>query len=226
MKEIYNRLFGESWAEVLSKNLDEKIFEEIGAFVKSERDKTIVYPSQENIFRAFRMTPYDKVKVVLLGMDPYPNENQATGLSFAVPQGNTLPPSLRLIRQELERSYDTLLLDFDTTFEKWADQGVLMLNSALTVRAKESGSHMRQWEPFTASVISCINRKPNVRWILLGNNAQSFAPMIDVDHFIFKAPHPMAEVYRPGCGFIGSNIFLNVNASLEALDEKPIEWLI
>lgn len=224
MRDTYRRLFGEGWGNALSETLDEKTFTELGMFIKSERQKTTVYPPQEDIFKAFRLTPFENVKVILLGMDPYVNEDQATGLSFAVPRDKNVPPSLRIIRDEIEKSHNRLLLDFDTSLEGWAKDGVLMLNAALTVRAKESGSHMKEWQPFTTAVINALNKKVNIRWILLGKNAQEFDHLIDMSHIVFKAPHPMAEIYKPNCGFIGSGVFRKVNQSLSVLDEKQIDW--
>jgi uracil-DNA glycosylase len=225
-RSLMSRLTGDSWGDILSQTVPADVFDNIGKELNEERTKYKVFPPKENIFNAFTSTPYDKVKVVILGLDPYTKEGEAIGRSFAVALGKKMPPSLNIIMDEIERSYDSLILLPDTTLQSWADQGVLLLNTALTVREKETNSHLKIWEPFTNGVINALNRRMNIIWILLGKTAQSYCSKITRDHIIHTAPHPAAEVYSGyKAGFIGSNIFINVNHSLSILGSEEIDWL-
>ncbi len=198
----------------------------------AERKQKKVYPEQKDVFKAFQLTPYEKVKVVFLGLDPYIRKDQATGLSFGVDIDKTdrkIPPSLKTIIKELESDLDTLCLDFDYSLEGWAKQGVLMLNTSLTVVEGQTNSHLQMWQPFTLEVIDAINdMNQNVIFILLGNTAQSYEKYLDPESTrVIKAPHPAAEAYAGGkAGFYGSKIFSKCNAMLYMLEKEEINWNI
>lgn len=211
--------FGESWYTQLKPYLDSEEFSKLGDFLAQRRTQVEVYPKKEDIFKAFKLTPFDKVKVVLLGMDPYPNKNQAIGVSFGINQSATryIPTSLMNIRKELEDDLGVILLDFDFSLLSWAEQGVLMLNAALTVEEKNPGSHMKHWEGFTTSVFRALNENhTGIVYILLGKKAQAFKKYINLaSNYVIEAAHPAAEGYMGGtAGFFKSHIFSRTNMYL------------
>ncbi len=227
VENAYKDMFGEGWYNALHPFLSSKEFNKIGSEIVSLRKKVKVYPEQKNIFRAFKRTPYEDVKVVFLGMDPYIRQHQATGLSFAIgPQCTKVPFSLKAIQKEIESDLDVLVLEFDTSFETWTSQGVLMLNTALTVEEGKSGSHLKLWEPFTQAVLQALNkRNEHIVYILLGGKAQAYKKHLNDDARTITAPHPAAEAYSGGkAGFYGSKIFSRCNASLYLLEKEEIKW--
>jgi uracil-DNA glycosylase len=213
-----------SWQEVLSQEFDKEYFNKLIDFVKLEYTKTKVYPTGKNIFRAFELCPFEQVKVVILGQDPYHGPNQANGLCFSVNEGVPLPPSLQNIYKEIEADL-SVKMPATGNLDNWSRQGVLLLNATLTVRANIAGSHQRKgWEEFTDAVIKTISdRKENVVFLLWGKYAQAKGEVIDATrHHILKAPHP--SPLSAYAGWFGSRHFSKTNFYLQSIGEKPIEW--
>ena len=196
-------------------------------FVKDEYSKVVVYPPSDDIFNAFHFTPLSKVKVLILGQDPYHNVHQAHGLSFSVPQDQKeIPPSLQNIYKELQSDLGCYIPD-NGYLKKWADQGVLLLNTVLTVRAHQANSHQGHgWEQFTDAILAAVNQEDRpIVYLLWGRPAQSKIPMLtNPKHLILKAPHPSPlSAYR---GFFGCRHFSQTNAFLESHGASPIDWQI
>lgn len=215
----------ESWKNVLKEEFDKTYFQHIVTFLKAEKasGKTI-YPPGPLIFNAFKQTPFDKVKVVILGQDPYHNKNQAHGLSFSVSDRVTKPPSLVNIFKEIK---DDLGLQIPAygNLQKWANQGVLLLNASLTVRENEPGSHSQiGWLQFTDDVIKKIsNEKEGVVFLLWGKFAQQKQALIDeTKHFVLKAAHP--SPLSANNGFFGCRHFSKTNELLTKQHKTPIDW--
>jgi len=217
-----------SWLAVLQEEFEKPYMTNLKKFLQNEKDaRQIVYPKNADIFRAFNDTPFDKVKVVILGQDPYHGPNQAHGLSFSVPKGIVIPKSLINIYKELATDIPGFIKPTHGNLEEWAKQGVLLLNATLTVRAGEAASHQKKgWEIFTDEVIHKLSEKRiGLVFILWGAYAQSKIPLIDQNkHHIIKSVHPSPlSVER---GFWGSKPFSKANAYLEREGEKPIDWQI
>jgi uracil-DNA glycosylase len=213
------------WKKVLIEEFSADYFNEMKEFLKKEKESgASIYPPGPEIFSAFNLTPFDKVKVVLLGQDPYHGKNQAHGLSFSVKEGITPPPSLKNIFKELHN--DTgLPIPQSGNLTKWAEQGVFLLNAILTVEAKKPASHQKKgWEKFTDAVIKTISdKKEGIVFILWGKFAQSKEELIDKSkHFILKAAHP--SPYSADKGFFGSKPFSKVNSLLKKTGKDPIDW--
>jgi len=215
----------ESWKKVLQKEFGEEYFSKLTEFVKSEYKKTTVYPPAKFIFNAFELTPFDKVKVVILGQDPYHGVNQANGLAFSVNDGVATPPSLVNIYKEIKSDLGQETINKNGNLENWAKQGVLMLNATLTVQAHMAGSHQNKgWEKFTDAVIKTLSdQKENLVFILWGGYAQKKGSVIDESkHLVIKSTHPSPfSVYS---GFFGSKPFSQTNAYLIFNDKEPINW--
>lgn len=213
----------ESWKNLLKPEFEKPYFSSLINFVKQEYKEHTCYPKGKNIFKAFELTPFDQVKVVLLGQDPYHGEGQAMGLCFSVPNGIVYPPSLRNIIIELKNDTGIELKSGDLT--PWAKQGVFLLNATLTVRAHQAGSHQKKgWETFTDSVIHKISEeKEHVVFILWGSYAQQKINLIDTQkHFIIKSIHPSPlSAHR---GFFGSRPFSLTNEYLTSKKIEPIQW--
>lgn len=215
------------WLDYLQDEFKKDYYKELYTFVKSEYGKTVVYPPADDIFNAFHFTPLSRVKVLLLGQDPYHNENQAHGMSFSVlPSQPEIPPSLQNIYKELNEDCGCYIPN-NGYLKKWADQGVLLLNTVLTVRAHQANSHQGQgWEKFTDAVINAVNAQDRpIVYLLWGRPAQSKIPMLtNPKHLILKAPHPSPlSAYR---GFFGCKHFSQANEFLEANGVEPIDWQI
>ena len=214
-----------SWKKVLQKEFDEKYFEDLVKFVKSEYQKSTVYPPAKFIFNAFELTPFDKVKVVILGQDPYHEVNQANGLAFSVNDGVVIPPSLVNIYKEIVSDLGQKTINKNGNLENWAKQGVLMLNATLTVQSHMAGSHQNKgWERFTDAVIKILSeQKENLVFILWGGYAQKKGSVIDESkHLVIKSAHPSPlSAYN---GFFGSKPFSQTNAYLIFNDKEPINW--
>jgi uracil-DNA glycosylase len=212
------------WLEVLRPEFDKPYFNELKSFLLEEKKMYQVYPPGNRIFAAFDHTPFSKVKVVILGQDPYHGDGQAHGLCFSVPDGIALPPSLQNIYKELNSDLG-IPVARSGNLEKWADQGVLLLNATLTVRANQAGSHQRHgWENFTDEVIRQLSaRHTGLVFILWGSYAQAKEAMIDTSkHFVLKAVHPSPlSVYR---GFFGCRHFSKTNELLSKAGKEPIDW--
>ena len=215
------------WLPCIKQEFTKPYYKELYTFVKHEYDTRIIYPPAEDIFNAFHFTPLSKVKVMILGQDLYHNENQAHGLSFSVlPTQKDIPPSLVNIYQELHDDLGCYIPN-NGYLKKWADQGVLLLNTVLTVRAHQANSHQgKGWEQFTDAVIEAVNAQDRpIVYLLWGRPAQSKIPMLtNSKHLILKAPHPSPlSAYR---GFFGCRHFSQANAFLEKNGIEPIDWQI
>lgn len=216
------------WRQILASQQQEEYFQNLMQFLTQQYKEEIIYPKREVVFNAFHYTDYDEVKVVLLGQDPYHGPNQAHGLSFSVEEGQKIPPSLRNMLKELQDDVGCTPPDHGELFH-WAKQGVLLLNTVLTVRQGEANSHKGQgWEQFTDTVIEKLAaRTEPIVFLLWGKPAQSKRAIIErisAQHIILEAPHPSPlSAHR---GFFGSKPFSKTNAALMALGDKPIDWCI
>lgn len=216
----------ESWKKILFDEFQKPYFEALKTFLVEEKKHYTIYPSGANIFAAFNHTPFERVKVVILGQDPYHGVGQAHGLSFSVQEGVPHPPSLQNIFKEL-RDDIGCNIPKNGTLTSWADQGVFLMNAVLTVRASEANSHKgRGWETFTDTVIKTLSdKKEHLVFILWGAPAGAKASLIDSKkHLILKAPHPSPlSSYR---GFFGSKPFSKSNAYLIEHGKTPIKWAL
>ncbi|MBP9841401.1 MAG: uracil-DNA glycosylase [Simkaniaceae bacterium] len=217
-----------SWGDQLKEEMEKGYIASLKQFLlQEEQEGHSVFPDKEMIFYAFKKTPFEKVKVVILGQDPYHGRGQAHGLSFSVKGGIKIPPSLRNIYQERERDLG-IPPSSEGCLEKWADQGVLLLNSTLTVREKEPMSHHgKGWELFTDAVIKKLaERKDPLVFLLWGKSAASkcdrFLESMEHPHLILKAPHP--SPYSASSGFFGCRHFSKTNESLKKWGKTPIDW--
>jgi uracil-DNA glycosylase len=212
------------WLEVLQPEFNKPYFTELKSFLLEEKRTNKVFPPGNRIFAAFDHTPFSKVKVVILGQDPYHNDGQAHGLCFSVPDGVAIPPSLVNIYKELNSDLG-IPIPRSGNLEKWANQGVLLINATLTVRAYQAGSHQKRgWENFTDEVIRQLSARHNgLVFILWGSYAQAKESMIDTSkHYILKAVHPSPlSVYR---GFFGCRHFSKTNELLVGAGKEPIDW--
>lgn len=217
-----------SWAEHLKGEFEKEYFRELTDFVKKEYQEGKVYPAPKNIFRAFDLCPFENVKVVILGQDPYHGVGQANGLCFAVNSETRVPPSLQNIFKELSEDCS---LPFEAlakkgTLEHWAEQGVLLLNATLTVRAHQAGSHQEKgWEQFTDAVIRALSEeRAGLVFMLWGNYAKAKGAHIDrTRHLVLEAPHP--SPFSAAAGFFGCKHFSKANEYLIAHHTTPIDWL-
>jgi len=215
-----------SWKEVLTDEFQNEYFTKLKEFLLEEKKKYTVFPPGAMIFNAFNNTPFNEVKVVLLGQDPYHGLGQAHGLCFSVPNGIPKPPSLVNIFKEIQTDLG-IPIPYGGNLEKWAKQGVLLLNATLTVRAHEAGSHQKRgWEQFTDAAITAISRKQTgVVFLLWGAYAQAKASIIDqTKHHVLTAPHPSPfSVMR---GFYGCKHFSKTNELLCSQGKAEIDWRI
>lgn len=215
----------ESWREILKDEFKQPYFSDLKTFLENEKSTgQIIYPSGQNIFAAFDKTPFDKVKVVILGQDPYHGTGQAHGLSFSVPEKQAIPPSLQNIFKEIKSDLN-IDMPKNGNLEKWARQGVLLLNATLTVRANQPGSHQKKgWEHFTDSVIRYLSQFNNgIVFLLWGKYAQAKENLIDTTkHFILKAAHP--SPLSAHNGFMGCRHFSKVNEILIREGKQPVDW--
>ena len=211
------------WDVVLKEEYDKNYFKNIAMFINKEYKEKIVYPPKRDILRALKLTDYNDVKVVILGQDPYHGENEANGLSFSVNEGIKLPPSLKNIYKEL---YDDLGITKTTgDLTSWANQGVLLLNSVLTVLKDTPTSHSKiGWQEYTDAIIKKLNeREKPIVFILWGNYARSKKNLItNKRHYIIESPHP--SPFSANSGFFGSRPFSKTNEFLKKNNIKEIEW--
>lgn len=212
------------WKEQLFDAFQTASFERLKTFLVEDRKQNRVFPPAKLIFNAFNLTPFSSVKVVIIGQDPYHGEGQAHGLCFSVPEGIQPPPSLVNIFKEISRDFG-YAIPASGNLEKWAKQGVLLLNATLTVRAHQAGSHQgKGWEEFTDAVIQKISdHLEGVVFLLWGNYAQAKASLIDTQkHCVLKTVHPSPlSAHR---GFIGCGHFSKTNEYLLSLGKEPIDW--
>ena len=213
-----------TWNEILAEEMQKDYFQELQAFVQKRREEVRVFPEEKNVFRALELTPFESVKVVILGQDPYHGFGQAHGLSFSVQKGISLPPSLKNIYKELQEDIGGEL-PTEGDLSHWAKQGVLLLNTVLTVEEGNANSHKgKGWERLTNRLIDSLNElKHPVIFILWGKPAQDKEKLItNPNHVILKAPHPSPlSAYR---GFFGSKPFSRVNDILIQQGQTPIRW--
>lgn len=218
-----NTVLPESWLRRIGAEFSKSYFQNLAEFVDREREERIIYPGDSDLFTAFRLCPFDDLRVVILGQDPYHGQGQAHGLAFSVRPESRIPPSLSNIFAELESDLG-IPKPPRGLLSGWARQGVLLLNAVLTVREGEPNSHRgKGWEIFTDSVIRAISEKDNpVVFILWGNPARQKAKIIDSPHFKIESPHPSPlSAHR---GFFGSKPFSTANLLLEQSGQAPIDW--
>lgn len=214
----------DSWRELLQDEFESEYFEKLKAFLVEEKSKHIIYPPGKFIFNAYNSTPVDKVKVVILGQDPYHGEGQAHGLCFSVQEGIKPPPSLVNIYKELKTDLNIPIANHGN-LQKWADQGVLLLNATLTVRANQPRSHFNKgWEKFTDTTIKKISdKREHIVFILWGNDAKAKEPLIDASkHLILKAAHP--SPFSASYGFFGCKHFSKSNEFLKKHNLPEVDW--
>jgi uracil-DNA glycosylase len=213
----------ESWQGVLAGETEKPYFRQLAEFVAGERAANQVFPPAGEVFSALRATPYGQVKVLLLGQDPYHDDNQAHGMCFSVKRGVRIPPSLRNVYKELLADLG-VAAPAHGNLQAWADQGVLLLNAVLTVRAHEANSHKgKGWETFTDAVIRAVNDQPDpVVFVLWGGYAKKKLPLIDTSrHVVVQGAHPSPLSARL---FLGSRPFSQVDKALADLGREPIDW--
>ena len=213
-----------NWSTLLKNEFEKPYFKQLQAFLEDEYANFDIYPEMNNIFNALNTVKYEDVKVVIIGQDPYHEPNQAHGLAFSVQDGITVPPSLVNIYKEIESDLGIKCHTETGNLLRWAKQGVLLLNTSLTVRRAQANSHRgKGWETFTNEVIKLLSQREDpMVFILWGSNAQSFAPQIAKQHLVLKAPHPSPlSSYR---GFFGCKHFSKTNDFLTAHGKTPIDW--
>ena len=219
-----NPFITESWGRVLKKEFESEYFLSLKNFLLEEKKKYEIFPPDSQRFSAFNLTPFEKVKVVIIGQDPYHGYGQAHGLCFSVPEGVKKPPSLQNIFKEIRNDLGFSIAE-SGNLESWAKQGVLLLNAILSVRAKQPGSHQKQgWETFTNAVIKELSdKKTGLVFLLWGAYAQQKQDLIDVSkHYVLKSTHPSPfSAYR---GFLGCKHFSKTNEILSKQGLKEIEW--
>jgi len=216
----------ESWKQLLHKEFQSPYFAELKSFLVEEKKKNIVYPPGKQIFSAFNFTPFDKIKVVIIGQDPYHGKGQANGLCFSVADGVSKPPSLVNIFKELNADLGIKIPE-SGNLEAWAKQGVMLLNATLTVRANQAGSHQnRGWESFTDAVIRALSdNKEGLVFILWGAFAQAKEKLINTGkHHVLKAAHP--SPFSAYSGFFGCRHFSKTNEILKEMGKEEINWEI
>jgi uracil-DNA glycosylase len=226
-KTLFNHMnvkIEQSWKKYLAPEFEKFYFKQLVNFIKNEYASKIIYPKGTEIFNAFNKTPFDKIKVVILGQDPYNKPNQANGLCFSVNEGVLLPPSLQNIYKEIKTDLG-IVTPNSGNLERWAKQGVLLLNTTLTVQAYKAGSHQQKgWEKFTDAVINTIAKlKQHVVFILWGSYAKRKESLIQVHkNFVIKSTHPSPlSAYK---GFFGSKPFSKTNDYLFNTGQTPIVW--
>lgn len=216
-------LIGNNWDNILQSEFQKKYFKDLFTFLEQQRVTKEIYPPQEEIFTAFKLTPPEKVKAIIIGQDPYHGEGQGHGLCFSVKKGVKLPPSLKNIYKEMQN--DLGLTPAENGFLKsWADEGVLMLNSVLTVEKGKPASHRKKgWEEFTDFVIQYLNQeKENLVFILWGNDAKKKAEHVDrKKHLVLESAHPSPFSVK---NFLGCRHFSKTNAYLISKGVSPINW--
>lgn len=217
---------GNDWDELLKDEFKKEYYLKLREFLIEEYKTKTVYPVKEDIFNAFKLTALEDTKIVILGQDPYHGEGQSHGLSFSVKKGIKIPPSLRNIYKELNSDLGYTIAN-NGYLKSWADQGVLLLNTSLTVIGSEANSHSKiGWQIFTDKVIEILNKREKpIVFILWGNNAKSKELLItNKNHFIIKSVHP--SPLSASRGFFGSKPFSKTNEFLKSIGEKPIDWQI
>ncbi len=219
------KLIGNDWDTILEKEFEKDYYKNLRIFLNNEYSSQTIFPPAKDIYNALRITPYNEVKVLILGQDPYHEENQAHGLAFSVNKGIQIPPSLLNIYKELNSDLNTYIPD-NGYLIKWAKQGVLLLNTVLTVEAHKANSHKgKGWEILTDAIISSLNNKEYMVYILWGRNARNKTKLItNPNHLILESAHPSPlSAYN---GFFGSKPFSKTNEYLIKNNLSPIDWQI
>ncbi len=214
------------WQTILAEELTKPYFQQLQNFLQQERESQTIFPPEEDVFSALKLTPYEQVNVFLLGQDPYHDDNQAHGLCFSVKPGIKPPPSLANIYKELQEDVGFKIPN-NGYLVPWAKQGILMLNAVLTVRAHTPNSHKNKgWEKFTDAIITKVNQKQNpVIFVLWGTYAQKKIKLIDTEkHTIIQSAHPSPLSARRG--FFGSKPFSSINSALRSFGKPEIDWQI
>lgn len=212
-----------SWYDLLKDEFQKDYFKKLQEFLKVEYSKYEIYPPEDKIFNALNHVPYDKIKVVIIGQDPYHEPGQAQGMSFSVPENVEIPPSLVNMMKEIESDLGIKCYN-NGNLERWANQGVLLLNTVLTVRRGQANSHKdKGWEILTRKIIELIGKREKpIVFLLWGSYAQSYENLIGPQHLVLKAPHPSPlSAYR---GFFGCKHFSKCNEFLKQNNEEPIDW--
>lgn len=217
-----------NWLDLISQEKQKLYFKQTLSFLEAEKEQgKIIFPAEEDVFNAFKLTEFDNLKVVILGQDPYHNYNQAHGLAFSVQKGVDIPPSLRNMYKELEASVEGFQIPTHGNLENWAKQGIFLLNTTLTVEARNANSHKDiGWETFTDSMIQKISKyKQNVVFMLWGAHARKKKSLIDSSkHLVLESSHPSPlSAYR---GFLGCGHFVLANDYLQKNNLGEIEWKI
>lgn len=219
-------MFDNSWDEILSEEMNKDYFHELWDFINNEYQNYVIYPKKDDLFTALKLTDFNKVRVVIVGQDPYHEPNQAHGLAFSVLEGNKLPPSLKNIYKEIEAEFGYKMSN-NGNLTKWANQGVLLLNNVLTVREHLANSHRKKgWEKFTNAIIKKLNEDSKQKvFVFWGNNAKEKEALVtNPKHLILKAPHPSPlSAYQ---GFFGCNHFLRINSFLTENGLEEIDFQI
>jgi uracil-DNA glycosylase len=215
-----------TWESIINDEREKAYFQSVLAFVEQQRNSgKSIYPPQEQVFSAFDMTPFESVRVVILGQDPYHGANQAHGLAFSVLPGVKIPPSLRNMYKELAQDIEGFEIPSHGYLDSWASQGVLMLNTVLTVEEAKAHSHAKcGWETFTDAIIAELNQRSEpIIFLLWGAHAQKKGQAIDADrHHVLTAPHPSPlSAHR---GFFGCQHFSTTNKLLSSMEQQPIDW--
>ncbi len=217
-----------SWGKVLQNEFEKDYMIRLKDFLQAENSAgKILYPASKNIFKAFQLTPFNDVKVVILGQDPYHGPNQAHGLSFSVQKGIPFPPSLQNIFKELKAEFDDFKYPPHGDLSQWAEQGVLLLNATLTVEAQKPGSHQKQgWENFTDRVMQTLSeQRTGIVFLLWGKFAQAKAVFIDTSkHHVLMSPHP--SPFSAHTGFFGNGHFRKANEILQKEGKGEIDWQV
>ena len=226
INETLNPKIEEGWKKALAEEFGAEYMKELKKkLVEEMKSGVVIYPPAKQIFNAFNLTPFHKVKVVILGQDPYHGKGQAHGLSFSVPDGITPPPSLVNIFKEIESDLKVKISKINGNLESWTKQGVLLLNAILTVRADSPASHRNLgWEKLTDAVIKTLSdKRENIVFLLWGKFAQKKENLIDTSkHLVLKAPHP--SPFSANSGFFGCKHFSKTNEYLLKNGQTPIEW--
>lgn len=218
-------LLGEEWYEILKQEFDKNYIKKLQTFVLNRRQQNIVYPDSQDVFNAFKYTSYDKVKVCIIGQDPYINPNEAHGVAFSTKQG-TWTPSLRKIHESIENEFhDGLYLDWNNNLTRWTEQGVFLLNTVLTVDKGKSNSHAEQgWEVFTLEAIKQLDKRSNIIFLLWGKQAQEYDKYITKGvNTVISCEHPVYAA-RNSRKWENNSCFIRVNNILKQLGEKEIIW--
>ena len=221
-----NEILKNDWSPLLKGEFQKDYYKELRDFLKIQYSTKTIYPKKDDVFNAFHFTKYKDVKVVILGQDPYHGPNQAHGLSFSVNPGVKTPPSLQNIYKELHTDIGCYIPN-NGYLKKWADQGVLLLNTVLTVEAGNANSHKKKgWENFTDKIISILNKREDpIVFILWGNNAINKKKLItNSKHYIIESVHP--SPLSASRGFFGSKPFSKTNEFLISIGKTPVDWQI